>query len=84
MFPICLQLAAGKTWQSLIYTVYTYGLICIYIYTHIIQLQLSSLSCCRYIYIYILHISLFSMLTKNYVHTHMSFDRSRFNDIYFG
>ena len=30
MFPICLQLAAGKTWQSLIYTVYTYELIFIY------------------------------------------------------
>ena len=30
MFPICLQLAAGKTWQSLIYTVYTYELMFIY------------------------------------------------------
>ena len=68
MFPICLQLAAGKTWQSLIYTVYTYGLICIYIRIlfnynyHHYHVAVT--------YIYILHIiSLFSMLTKNYVHT---------------
>lgn len=69
MFPICLQLAAGKTWQSLIYTVYTvYIHMDLYIYTHIIQIQLSSLVCCRYIYI--IHISLFSILTNWYAHAH--------------
>lgn len=70
MFPICLQLAAGKTWQSLIYTVYTYGLICIYIYTHIIQLQLSSLSCCRYIYIYIYYTYHFFQCLQKIMCTH--------------